>query len=55
MWGLPFGLDTARSRHMASAADFLEVGFVRFPFALRNFIVGHMAFFVVTVLKAIMF
>ena len=40
---------------MASAVDFLEVGFVRFPFVLRNFIVWHMACFVVTVLEAIMF
>ena len=40
---------------MASAADFLEVGFVRFPFVFRNFIVWHMACFVVTVLEAIMF
>ena len=40
---------------MVSAADFLEVGFVCFPFVLRNFIVWHMACFVVTVLEAIMF
>ena len=40
---------------MASAADFIEVGFVRCPFVLRNFIVWHMACFVVTVLEAIMF
>ena len=40
---------------MASAADFTDVGFVQFPFALRNFIVWHMACFVVTVLEAIMF
>ena len=54
-WGLPFGPDTARSRPMASAADSLEIGFVRFPFFLRDFFVWHMAWFVVTVLKAIMF
>ena len=54
-WGLPFGPDNARSRPMASAADFIEIGFVRFTVVLRNFIFWQMACFVVTVLKAIMF
>ena len=54
-WMLPFGPDTARCRPMASAVDFIEVGFVRFPFVFRNFIVWHMACFVVTVLEEIMF
>ena len=55
MWGLPLGPDTAMSKPMASAAYFLEVGFVRFPFVLRNSIVWHMACFVVKFIETIMF
>ena len=40
---------------MESAADFFEVGFVRFSFFLQNFIVWHMDCFVVTVIEEIMF